>query len=304
MRVVFMGTPDFAVPTLEALAASDHELICVVAQPDRPKGRGKKLQSPDTVVRARELGIEVRQPRAIKRGPFPEWLESVGADVAVVVAYGRILTESLLRAPRLGCINVHASLLPRYRGAAPIHWAVMNGETETGVATMQMDVGLDTGDVLLEARTPIGPEETAGDLWDRLSGMGAELLIRTLDQLESIEPRPQDHSQATHAPLMTKEVGRIDWSWSAQKVHDRVRGSNPWPGAHTRLREEPFKIRSTRIVDGSGTPGEIIVASKRLVVACGTGAVELLQAQLPGKRAQSGSDLINGGRIRPGECLG
>jgi methionyl-tRNA formyltransferase len=304
MRVVFMGTPDFAVPTLEALAASDHELICVVAQPDRAKGRGKKLKSPDTIVRARELGIEVRQPRAIKKGPFPEWLESVGADVAVVVAYGRILTERLLEAPRLGCINVHASLLPRYRGAAPIHWAVMNGETETGVATMQMDVGLDTGDVLLESRTPIGPEETAGDLWERLSAMGAELLIETLDRLESIEPRPQDHSQASHAPLMDKEVGRIDWSWSAEKVHNRVRGACPWPGAHTLFRTEPFKIRSSRIVDGRGQPGEIIDASKRLVVACGTGAVELLQAQLPGRRAQSGSDLINGARIQPGEQLG
>ena len=304
MRVVFMGTPDFAVPTLEALAASEHEVICVVAQPDRPKGRGKRLQSPDTVIRARELGIEVRQPRAIKRGPFPEWLESVDADVAVVVAYGRILTERLLQAPRLGCINVHASLLPQYRGAAPIHWAVINGETETGVATMQMDIGLDTGDLFLKTRTPIGPDETAGDLWDRLSLMGAGLLIETLDGLEHRVATPQDHQAATHAPLLTKEVGRIDWSGSAQQVHDRVRGTCPWPGAHTLFRGAPFKIRSTRVVEGSGSAGEIIQAGRQLIVACGQGAVELQLAQLPGKRAQAGSDLVNGARIQTGERLG
>jgi methionyl-tRNA formyltransferase len=299
-----MGTPDFAVPTLEALAASDHELICVVAQPDRPKGRGKKLQSPDTVLRARALGIDVRQPHAIKRGPFPEWIETVGADVAVVVAYGRILTERLLVAPRLGCINVHASLLPKYRGAAPIHWAVMNGEKETGVATMQMDVGLDTGDVWMESRTPIGPDETAGVLWDRLSHMGADLLLQTLDQLDDLERRPQNHSAATLAPLLSKDVGRIDWNWSAKKVHDRVRGCCPWPGAHTIFRGQPFKIRGTRIVEGTGAPGQVLESGKRLVVACRAGAVELMQAQLPGKRVQSGSDLINGARIQPGERLG
>ena len=304
MRIVFMGTPDFAVPTLEALAASEHEVICVVAQPDRPKGRGKRLQSPDTVRRARELGIEVRQPRAIKRGPFPEWLESVEADVAVVVAYGRILTERLLQAPRLGCINVHASLLPQYRGAAPIHWAVMNGETETGVATMQMDIGLDTGDVFMTSRTPIGPDETAGDLWDRLSLMGAELLLETLDGLEQRVATPQDHQAATLAPLLTKEVGRIDWSGSAQQVHDRVRGTCPWPGAHTSFRDAPFKIRATRVVEGAGAAGEVIEAGRRLIVACGQGAVELQLAQLPGKRAQAGSDLVNGARIQTGERLG
>ena len=304
MRVVFMGTPDFAVPTLDALVASEHEVICVVAQPDRPKGRGKKLQSPDTVVRARELGIAVRQPRAIKRGPFPEWLEQSGADVAVVVAYGRILTERLLCAPRLGCINVHASLLPKYRGAAPIHWAVMRGETETGVATMQMDAGLDTGDVLLESRTDIGPDETAGDLWNRLSHMGADLLIRTLNDLDSIAPKPQDHDLATHAPLMTKDVGLVDWAWTAEKVHNRVRGSTPWPGAYTTFRGERFKLRSSRITNGRGEPGTVIEADKKLVVACGEGALELVMAQLAGKPVRSGFDLINGARIRPGERLG
>lgn len=304
MRVVFMGTPDFAVPTLDALAASEHEVICVVAQPDRPKGRGKKMQSPDTVVRARELGIPVRQPKAIKRGPFPEWMEQCGADIAVVVAYGRILTDRLLQAPRLGCINVHASLLPAYRGAAPIHWAVINGEEETGVMTMQMDAGLDTGDILLSARTDIGPHETAGELWERLSGMGAQLLIETLDRLDSLTPQPQDHASATHAPLMDKSLGRIDWNETAQQIHNRVRGTFPWPGAHTVFRGQPFKIHQTRLIEGSGSPGQVMESPKRLVVGCGTGCVEIIRAQLAGKRAQSGTDLINGARIQPGECFG
>jgi methionyl-tRNA formyltransferase len=302
--VIFMGTPDFALPTLDALIEAGHELIAVVAQPDKPAGRGKKLRAPATVIRARELGIETKQPRALRRGPFPEWMEACGADVAVVVAYGRILTPRLLAAPKKGCINVHASLLPKLRGAAPIHWAVIRGHTESGVSTMQMDEGLDTGDVLLEARTAIGPEETAGALWDRLATMGGKLAVETLAGLGAIEPRPQDHAAHSLAPLMTKADGRLDWGEAATALHNRVRGTFPWPGASTTFRGGPLKVKAARVAQGSGEPGTVIEAGPRLVVAAGEGALELLEAQLPGKRAQSGSDLVNGARVVVGEVFG
>lgn len=308
MKVVFMGTPDFAVPTLDALVAAGHEIVCVVAQPDRPKGRGKKLQSPPTVVRARELGIPTRQPRAVRRGPFVDWFtQEMDADVAVVVAYGRILIPALLAAPKRGCINVHASLLPKYRGAAPIQWSLIEGEAETGVCTMQMDAGLDTGDVLLCRKTPIGPDEVGPELWDRLSALGAELLVETLDRLDTLTPQPQDHAAHSLAPLLTKADGVLDWGWSAQRIHDRVRGTNPWPGGQTTFRDAPFKVHRTRVVtaDGvHGTPGEVVEAGARLVVAAATGTVELVEAQLPGKPRRSGRDVVNGARVTVGERLG
>ena len=266
MKVVFLGTPDFAVPTLDALVEAGHEVLAVVAQPDRPKGRGHRLVSPPTVARARELGLPVRQPRAVRRGPFPEWFEALGAEVAVVVAYGRILTPRLLAAPTRGCINVHASLLPRYRGAAPIQWAVIRGERETGVCTMQMDEGLDTGPVLLERRTAIGPDETAGELAGRLSAMGAELLVETLARLDALEPRAQDEALATHAPLLRKSDGVLDWAAPARAVHDRVRGTNPWPGGQTRFRGAPLKVWRTRLVEGAAgevAPGTVVEARRR-----------------------------------------
>ncbi len=308
MKVVFMGTPDFAVPTLDALVAAGHEIVCVVAQPDRPKGRGKKLQSPPTVVRARELGIPTRQPRAVRRGPFVDWFtQEMDADVAVVVAYGRILIPALLAAPKRGCINVHASLLPKYRGAAPIQWSLIEGEAETGVCTMQMDAGLDTGDVLLCRKTPIGPDEVGPELWDRLSALGAELLVETLDRLDTLTPQPQDHAAHSLAPLLTKADGVLDWGWSAQRIHDRVRGTNPWPGGQTTFRDAPFKVHRTRVVtaDGvHGAPGEVVEAGARLVVAAATGTVELVEAQLPGKPRRSGRDVVNGARVTVGERLG
>ena len=303
MRVIFMGTPDFAVPVLDALVEAGHEIMAVVAQPDKPRGRGKKLQSPATILRARELGLVTKQPRAVRSGPFVEWMTSAGADVAVVVAYGRILIPALLKAPRLGCINVHASLLPKYRGAAPIQWAVVHGEGETGVCTMQMDAGLDTGDVLLEERTPIGPDETAGDLFSRLAPMGAALAVQTLQSLESIDARPQDHAAHTLAPLISKSDARVDWSASAQTIHNLVRGFHPWPVAHTTLASEVLKLHRTRVVEGAGRPGDVIEAGARVVVACGSGALELVEVQLPGKRAQGGRDLVNGGRIAVGQTL-
>lgn len=303
MRVLFMGTPDFAVPTLDALVEAGHEVVGVVARPDKPQGRGRRIQSPPTIERARELGLTTKQPRAIKRGPFPEWVESVGADIAVVIAYGRILTPRLLAAPRLGCVNVHASLLPKYRGAAPIHWAVINGEAKSGVTTMKMDAGLDTGDMLLRAEVDVGPEETAGGLWDRLKVLGAELLVETLERYDTITPTPQDHSAATHAPMLEKADGQVDWTLPAQAVHDRIRGVNPWPGAHTTFRDETLKLWRSRPVEGSGPPGTVLEAKKRLVVACGEGAVELVSVQRAGKRKQPGDVFVQGTRLQTGEIF-
>lgn len=303
MRLVFMGTPDFAVPTLDALVGAGHEILAVVAQPDRPKGRGKKLQSPATVQRARALGLPVRQPRAVRSGPFVDWMTTIGADAAVVVAYGRILIPQLLDAPRLGCINVHASILPRYRGAAPIQWAVVRGESETGVCTMQMAEGLDTGDVLMEERTPIGPDETAGDVHDRLVHMGARLAVETLAQLEDIVPTPQDHAAHTLAPLITRDDARIDWTQPAEVVHNLVRGFNPWPVGWTGLGGERLKVWRTGVVPGDGASGTVIDTTGGIVVACGAGAVELMEVQLPGKRKQAGRDLVNAGRIQEGTVL-
>jgi methionyl-tRNA formyltransferase len=307
MRVVFMGTPDFAVPTLDALVDAGHEVICVVAQPDRKKGRGKKLQSPPTIERARELGLRTWQPRAVRSGPFVEWFTTeMDADVAVVVAYGRILIDKLLKAPKRGCINVHASLLPKYRGAAPIQWALIEGEAETGICTMQMDVGLDTGDVLLRRTTPIGPDETGPELWDRLSKLGAETLIDTLAQLDTLVPEPQNHPRHTLAPPLQKHDGQLDFHQSAVQVHNRVRGVNPWPSGQAGFRGDTVRIHRTRVLDPNGqhaAPGTVLEAGKRLVLACGTGTLEVLVGQLPGKPRRSGQDLVNGARITEGECF-
>jgi len=299
-----MGTPDFAVPTLDALVDAGHEVVAVVAQPDRPKGRGQKMVSPPTIERARVLGIETKQPRAVRRGPFVDWMTQADADVAVVVAYGRILIPALLNAPRHGCINVHASLLPKYRGAAPINWAIVRGEAESGVATMQMAEGLDTGDVLLEATTPIGADETAGELHDRLSPMGAQLAVETLACLETISPKVQDHAAHTLAPLIDRALAQIDWSLPAQEIHNLVRGFNPWPTAWTMLGKDRMKVHRTRLVEGSGSPGEVIQAGPSLVVAASDGALSLEEIQLPGKRAQTGRDLVNSGRLTKGVTLG
>ena len=300
-----MGTPDFAVPCLDALVEAGHEIICVVAQPDKPKGRGKKLVSPPTILRARELGIETKQPKRVRKGPFVEWMQQADADLAIVVAYGRILRKNLLTAPRLGCINVHASLLPKYRGAAPIHWAVINGEKKTGVCTMQMDVGMDTGDVLLRAVTEIAEEETTGVVWNRLSSMGAELLIQTIEKLSEITPQQQINAEATYAPMLEKKDGNIDWNQSAIEICNRIRGVNPNPGARTFFRQQPLKVWSaTPTEETGGTPGKVLIAKKKLVVAAGSGAVLLKEVQLPGKKRGPAQNLINGARISVGEQLG
>ncbi len=257
MRVGFFGTPAFAASTLEAILAAGHEVAVVVAQPDRPQGRGQKLQSPPTIELARKHGIPTLQPTRVKTGEFPEAIEALQLDVAVVVAYGRILTPRLLAAPRRGCINVHASLLPRWRGAAPIQWSVLAGDPVTGVCTMQMDAGLDTGDVLLRAETPIGPEETSGQLHDRLAVLGAELLVRTLAELDTLTPTPQPTEGVTYARMLEKGDSVMDWSRAAVELDRQVRGLAPWPGTTTVFRGEPLKVLRARVdrTDVLGTEG-------------------------------------------------
>ncbi len=299
MKLAFFGTPAFAVPTLRALLDSEHEVALVVAQPDKPAGRGQTLQSPPTIELARARGVPTLQPAKVKTGELPETLEALGLDVAVVVAYGRILTPRLLAAPRLGCINVHASLLPRWRGAAPIQWAVLAGDATTGVATMQMAEGLDTGDLLLVEQTPIGPTETAGDLFVRLAELGAPLLLRTL--AEQPRPIPQDDAGVTLAPMLTKEHARLDWTRPARELDWQVRGLSPWPGTVTTFRGEPLKVLRARPVAGQGDPGTFLDGP---VVACGEGALELLEVQLPGKKGVRGVDFVNGSSVKPGERLG
>jgi len=307
MRVVFMGTPAYAVPTLRALLGSRHEVIAVVAQPDRRAGRGRKLISPPTVCLAKEHGVRTMQPRGVRSGPFPPNFVALEADVAVVVAYGRILTPTLLGGPKYGCVNAHGSLLPKYRGAAPIQWSIARGETETGVTTMLMDEGLDTGDMLLERAIPIGPGVTAAELAVQLAELSATLVLETLDQLHDIEPRPQDHDAHTVAPILTKTDGRIDWSWPAQRIHDLVRGFNPWPMGQAEFRNQPIRVHETRVVAdvdvGDALPGTVVQARKRLLVATGDGALEIVQAQPANRRCLIASALICGQRIQAGEVF-
>jgi methionyl-tRNA formyltransferase len=303
VKIIFMGTPDFAVPTLNAIVKAGHEVICVVAQPDKPKGRGQKLVSPPTVQRAREFGIQVKQPRAVRKGPFVEWMCAAEADLAVVVAYGRILIPRLLDAPKLGCINVHASLLPKYRGAAPIHWAVINGEKETGVCTMQMNEGMDTGDILLSRSIQIAPMETTGDLWMKLAELGAELLVETIERLAGIEPVTQNHSKSTHAPMLKKADGELNWSLSAESLCNRIRGVNPWPGAWINFRGNRLKIWKAQPETGNGKPGEVLSIKKNPVIATSAGAIKLIEVQLPGKKRGPGINLVNGARLKVGDFI-
>ncbi len=294
-----MGTPEFAVSSLRSLHAAGHEIALVVAQPDRPGGRGQQVQCPPTIRAARELSLPTAQPARIKSGEFPELWESLRLDLAVVVAYGRILTPRLLTAPAHGCVNVHASLLPRWRGAAPIQWSILGGDEFAGVTTMQMAEGLDTGDMLLQESTPIGVEETAGELHDRLAALGAALIARTLASIPA--PIPQDAALATHAPMLDREMGRVDWANEAAAIHLQVRGLSPWPGTFSVFRGEVVKVLRVRRSEGEGRPGELLARAR---VACGAGAIELLSVQLPGKKAVSGADFMNGARPIPGECLG
>jgi methionyl-tRNA formyltransferase len=309
-RAVFFGTPAFAVPSLVSLS-SVADVVAVVCQPDRPAGRGNVLQAPAVKVAALERGLEVRQPEKLRDGVVAAWLRELSLDVAVVVAYGRILPPDLLAAPRLGCVNVHGSILPRHRGAAPIQWSVLSGDDETGVTLMQMDEGLDTGPMLATRRTPIGPDETSADLFGRLSHLGAELVREELPKFldGKLPPVPQDHAAATLAPLLTKELGRLDWRQTARQVHDKVRGLQPWPGCSTTLGARRLIVSATRLDDPptvvGGAPGEVVVIARdRVWVATSHGLVALTELQFEGKKRMSAKEFMAGHPLRTGMMLG
>lgn len=306
MRLIFLGTPAFAVPTLEKIAAAGHEVVTVVTQPDRPSGRGQQFMPPPVKEAALRLGLMVYQPERVRRPEAVEHLRALGAEVMVVVGYGQIIPQVIIDMAPRGIINVHASLLPKYRGAAPVQWAIVNGETRTGVTTMQIDAGLDTGAMLLMAETGIGPDENAVELGKRLAAMGAELLVRTLDGLEqgTIQPQKQDPAAATYAPILKKEDGLIDWTQTALPVHNRVRGLEPWPGAYTRFRGQTLHIwRSHPWENGGGRPG-CFASLKPPRVFCGSGSLELVEVQLEGRKRISAADFVNGQRLNEHDYLG
>ncbi len=309
-KLLFFGTPDFAVPTLAALMAAGRRPLRVVTQPARPAGRGNRLQDPPVARWAREHGLEVMQPERVRRPDFLAEVEALAPDVAVVVAFGQIFPRALLELPRHGCINVHASLLPRWRGASPIQAAVAAGDDVTGVTTMRMEEGLDTGPMLLQDETPIGPRETAGELAVRLAGMGGNLLVRTLAALErgDVQPRPQDDAQATSAPRLTRDSGRADWTWTAREMSNRLRAYTPWPGLAAELRGEPVKLMRAEELQGEEAqtgPGAVLgLRDGRLAVACGAGTVlGVEELQRPGRKPLKAADFVNGERLRAGEAF-
>jgi methionyl-tRNA formyltransferase len=308
-RIIFMGTPPFAVPTLSALHKNGYDISLVVTQPDRPRGRGREVAPPAVKALAQDLGYRVLQPASIKTADFAEVISKTKPDFLVVVAYGKILPEHVLALPRLGTINVHASLLPKYRGPAPIQWAVINGEKETGVCTQLMEKELDTGDLLLSVHEPIKPDDTAGDLRDRLAVLGATVLIDTLRGLadKTIQPVPQDHSLATYAPMLTKDDGLINWNKPAESLASFIRGVTPWPGAHTFLGDKRLKIFASQPVETeiSDLPGTILKGfPDELWVATSRGALSIKEIQGASGKRLSISDFLRGHQINPGTVLG
>ena len=291
MRVVFMGTPDFSVPVLDALVEAGHDVVCAYSQRPRPAGRGKKDRPSPVHARAEALGIPVRHPVNFKDAADVAAFADLNADVAVVVAYGLILPQSLLDAPTHGCLNIHASLLPRWRGAAPIHRAIMAGDAETGVCIMQMEAGLDTGPVLMKQTTAIGAEETTGQLHDWLSDMGAKLIVKALADLPELTPQVQPTEGVTYAAKIDKAEAAIDWSEPAEVIDRKIRGLSPFPGAWCEINGERVKLLGSKLADGNGTAGEIL---NGFTVACGTGAVEITRLQRSGKKPVSTSDALRG----------
>jgi methionyl-tRNA formyltransferase len=308
MNLVFLGTPLFAVATLERIV-SEHRVLGIYTQPDRPKGRGGKLATSAVKDAALRMGLPVFQPERVRRPESVEQLRAMQPDAMVVVGYGQIIPQSIIDIPRLGIINVHASLLPRYRGAAPIQWAIANGEARTGVTTMRIDAGLDTGDMLLKWETDIGSDENASDLSERLARAGANLLAETLTGLEAgaIQPERQNNSQATLAPILKKEDGIIDWHWRASKIFNRARGFLPWPGAYSFFRKQVFHIWKARVVEqpATGEPGRFLVDHRRLSVHCGDRSLlELLEVQLEGRKRMPAEAFLNGQHLDENEALG
>lgn len=305
MRIVFMGTPDFAVPSLQALIDAGHDVCAVYTQPDKPQGRKQILTAPPVKTLALEHDIPVFQPNTLKNEDEQARLRELAPEVIIVVAYGKLLPKAVLDIPPHGCINVHGSLLPRWRGAAPIQWAVIAGDEMAGVTTMQMAEGLDTGDMLLTYETKVGEKETAGELFDRLAQSGAELLTQTLVKLDEITPRPQDDAQSCYAHMLDKQMAVIDWSKSAHEIDCLIRGLNPWPIALTTLSGERLKVFAAEKAAGNGEPGTVLEADpkKGLTVACGEGALGLTEIQLVGGKRMKATDFLRGHAIEVGTKL-
>lgn len=306
MRIVFMGTPDFAVPSLQALIDAGHDVCAVYTQPDKPQGRKQILTAPPVKTLALEHDIPVFQPNTLKNEDEQARLRELAPEVIIVVAYGKLLPKAVLDIPPHGCINVHGSLLPRWRGAAPIQWAVIAGDEMAGVTTMQMAEGLDTGDMLLTYETKVDEKETAGELFDRLAQSGAELLTQTLVKLDEITPRPQDDAQSCYAHMLDKQMAVIDWSKSAHEIDCLIRGLNPWPIALTTLSGERLKVFAAEKAAGNGEPGTVLEADpkKGLTVACGEGALKLIEIQLVGGKRMKATDFLRGHVIEVGTKLG
>ena len=307
MKIIFMGTPDFAAASLEALIASRHEIQAVVTQPDKPKGRkGELTPSPVKVIAKRE-GIKVYQPLKVRDEEFVKTLRAYNPDVMVVVAFGQIIPLSILKMPKYGCVNIHGSLLPKYRGAAPIQWAVLDGEKETGITTILMDEGIDTGDILLKKTIKIDADETSGSLFDKLMALGAKTILETLDELEkgSLTSTKQGESPTAYAKMLTKAMGLIDFTKSAKELDCFVRGMDPWPSAYTLLAGKTLKLWKVRAVEGGGKAGSVIeIGKESFTVACGEGAIEVLEVQLEGKKRMSAGDFLKGSTLNIGQELG
>ena len=303
MKLVFMGTPDFSVPVLDALVQAGHDIVCVYCQPPRPAGRGKKDRPTPVHARALELGLVVRHPVSLKSGDDQAEFAALGADVAVVVAYGLILPQAVLGAPKFGCLNIHASLLPRWRGAAPIHRAIMTGDTETGVCIMQMAAGLDTGPVLLRDKMPIDDTDTTALLHDKLSSQGAALIVQALDQLPNLAAHPQPQDGVTYAHKIDKAEAQIDWTRPAVEIDRQIRGLSPFPGAWCDCQGARVKCLASCVADGSGPSGQILSQDGELVIACGQGAVRITRAQRAGKSAQDIVDFLRGFQLGDGPLV-
>ena len=307
MKIIFMGTPDFAAASLEALIASRHEIQAVVTQPDKPKGRKGELTPPPVKVIAKREGIKVYQPLKVRDEEFVKTLRAYNPDVMVVVAFGQIIPLSILEMPKYGCVNIHGSLLPKYRGAAPIQWAVLDGEKETGITTILMDEGIDTGDILLKKTIKIDTDETSGSLFDKLMALGAETILETLDELEkgSLTPTKQGESPTAYAKMLTKAMGLIDFTKPAKELDCFVRGMDPWPSAYTLLAGKTLKLWKVRAVEGGGKAGSVIDIDKEsFTIACGEGAIEVLEVQLEGKKRMSAGDFLKGSTLNIGQELG
>ncbi len=307
MKIIFMGTPDFAAASLEALIDSRHEIQAVVTQPDKPKGRkGELTPSPVKVIAKRE-GIKVYQPLKVRDEEFVKTLRAYNPDVMVVVAFGQIIPLSILEMPKYGCVNIHGSLLPKYRGAAPIQWAVLDGEKETGITTILMDEGIDTGDILLKKTIKIDADETSGSLFDKLMALGAKTILETLDELEkgSLTPTKQGESPTAYAKMLTKTMGLIDFTKPAKELDCFVRGMDPWPSAYTLLSGKTLKLWKVRAVEGGGKAGSVIeIGKESFTIACGEGAIEVLEVQLEGKKRMSAGDFLKGSTLNIGQELG